>query len=64
VGDIGVLVHNLCAKSSINQSSSSLKEASNLIGRVQDEADDLVKSFLSGYTSPGIGTKQLAGDIF
>jgi len=50
--------------SKINQNSSLVKEADRLNGRVQREADNLVQSFLSGNTNPGLGTKHLTGDIF
>lgn len=65
VGNVNVLVHNLCGvKSSIKQSSSLVREADKLTGRLQDETNSLIREFLNGNANPGLGTKHLAGDIY
>jgi hypothetical protein len=33
-------------------------------GRIQEEVNSLIKSFLSGNTNPGLGTKHLINDIY
>lgn len=64
VGKQGVLVHNTCVKSRIHESDALVKEANSLNGRVQSEANDLVNQFANGNTNPGIGSKNLSGDIY
>ena len=64
VSETNILVHNTCVKSKINESDSLIKEANQLSGRIQSEADDLIQQFAKGNTNPGLGSKHLSKDIY
>ena len=60
-----MLVQNHCdVKSSIKSNDGLVKEANKLSGRIQDEVNSLIKSFIGGNTNPGIGTKHLVNDVY
>lgn len=50
--------------SRINQSPGLVRQAESISEIAQTEVDDLLQRYLAGNTNPGIGTKNLQGDIF